>query len=234
MSQAVPHADTELLAEQTALGDAGNHDIELENSQMIQRDKKPDKHLEEPIPHPHARKQETAQHEPAFLQRLMVKQESHAVSWSPGSESSSDWGDVAKHEAADGSAQPIQLQPSQHDSAAPAAPLHSEPSATSSQREQSDKALQPSKIRQEDQAQASKPSGTSGQSQHSDRSSKGPVPKRHLSAGALAASQGSAGSRKRKAGSSNTMVRRWLLHKHDLVFCLARVKELHNIQAPLP
>ena len=204
------HADTEVLAEQTASGDAEDHAIELGN---IQSDWK---HSGVPVPHPPALKQQTAQHESAFLQRLVVKQEDHAVSWSTDSESSSDWGDGAEYASADGSAQPMRLHPSLHNSAAAAA-LNDEPSAESSQLEQSESTLQPSKSRQEDQAQAPKPLGRSGESHNSDRPSKGPVLKRQLSAGALAASQGSSGSRKRKAGPGSAMVRSRLLEPHDIV-----------------
>ena len=178
-------------------------------------------HSEKPVPQAPSLKQHTAQHEPAFLQRLVVKQDTHAVSWSTDSDSGSDRGDAPENGSADVvSAQLVQLDSPQLlcDLAAAEGPSYkpdSKPSHIEGQ-----KALQPSETGLEGQTQAAKPVHPSGGSQNSDRQSKGPILKRPVSAGALAGSQGSTGSRKRKVGPSNAMVRSVLLTFDDLTPCL--------------
>lgn len=215
LSSALPCADHDSLTSQTASEDEYDPASNLKASHTAQE---VETNTEKSVPESPSVKQHTAQHEPAFLQRLMVKQDTHAVSWSAKSSSSSDWGDTAEDGSAEVSAQPVQLDTSEQpcDSAAAAAPSD-KPTPTMPCAEHSQKALQPSETGQEEQAQAAKPLRPSGGSQNSDRQSKGPVLKRPASAGALAGSQGSAGSRKRKAGPSNAMVRSVLLGSQDLI-----------------
>ena len=163
--------------------------------------------FDKPAAQPPCLKQQTAQHEPGFLQRLVAKQESHAVAWTD-SESGAELAGDAKKGYANGSVQPMHLKAAQQqdDTGAPTAPADQQANNV-----QSRKTFQSSKDSQDKQAQASRPLARSVGSQDSDRPSRGALPKRPLST----ASQGSAGSRKRKAEPSSAMVSGMLSNMFD-------------------
>jgi len=166
--------------------------------------------FDKPAAQPPCLKQQTAQHEPGFLQRLVAKQESHAVAWTD-SESGAELGGDSKKGYANGSIQPMHLKATQQqdDSGAPTAPAEDQ----QANNVQSRKTFQSSKDSQDKQAQASRPSARSVGSQDSDRPRRGALPKRPLSA----ASQGSTGSRKRKAEPSSAMVSGVLSNMFDRI-----------------
>ena len=191
-SSGLPCADDDPVGDLQESQEAGIPSEEPTNSQDAANSDKP-------AAQPPSLKQQTAQHEPGFLQRLVAKQESHAVAWTE-SESGAELGGDAKKGYANGSVQPMHLKAAQQqdDSGAPTAPAEDQQANNVQFR----KTFQLSKDSQDKQAQASRPSARSVGSQDTDRPSRGALPKRPLSA----ASQGSTGSRKRKSEPCSAMV----------------------------